>query len=104
WTVMDALERYGGLTWFRLGDRDLATHLYRTQRLHDGATLTEVAAEVAAAWGVAARLLPMTDDGVETRLVVAGEGEVGFQDYFVRYHHAVPVTGVRYAGAEEARP
>src|SRR5438046_3639370 len=66
WTVMDALERYRGLTWFRLGDRDLATHLYRTHRLGDGATLTEVTAEVAGSWGLALRILPMSDDPVET--------------------------------------
>src|SRR5207245_5878046 len=64
----------------------------------------EVTAAVASAWGIAVRLLPMTDDDVETRLTVAGEGEVGFQDYFVRYRHAVPVTAVRYAGADAARP
>jgi len=104
WTTMDALERYGGLTWFRLGDRDLATHLYRTQRLREGASLTQVTAEVAAAWGVRVRVLPMSDDAVETRITVAGEGEVGFQDYFVRYRHDVPVTSVRFAGADGAAP
>ena len=60
WTTMEALERYGGETWFRLGDRDLATHLYRTQRLAQQATLSEVTAEIAAAWGVAVRVLPMS--------------------------------------------
>jgi LPPG:FO 2-phospho-L-lactate transferase len=104
WTVMDALEHYGGLTWFRLGDRDLATHLHRTQRLREGATLSKVTAEIAHAWGVRAHVVPMSDDAVETRITVAGEGEVGFQDYFVRYRHAVPVTAVRYAGAEAAAP
>jgi LPPG:FO 2-phospho-L-lactate transferase len=105
WAVMDALDRFGpGLTWFRLGDRDLATHLYRTQRLRDGATLSAVTAEVAAAYGVAARILPMSDQRVETRLAVAGEGEVGFQEYFVRRRHAVPVRSVRFEGAGAARP
>src|SRR3954453_9177058 len=74
WTVMQALERYGGITWFRLGDRDLATHLYRTQRLDNGATLSAVTAKVAAAWGLGVRLLPMSDDSVDTRLDVEGEG------------------------------
>ena len=67
---MDALDRYGQDTWFRLGDRDLATHLYRTERLAEGATLSEVAAEIAAAWGVVPRLLPMSDDRVATRVTV----------------------------------
>lgn len=103
WNAMASVERYGGITWFRLGDRDLGTHLYRTQRLHEGAGLSTVAAEVAAAWGVEVRLLPMSDDRVETRLVVEGE-EIGFQEYFVGRRHAVPVTSVRFAGAEAARP
>jgi LPPG:FO 2-phospho-L-lactate transferase len=104
WAVMEALERYGGLTWFRLGDRDLATHLYRTQRLREGATLSVVTGEVARAWGLRVRLLPVTDDPVETRVTIAGEGEVGFQEYFVRRRHAVAVSAVRFAGAAQARP
>jgi LPPG:FO 2-phospho-L-lactate transferase len=104
WTAMEALERYHGLTWFRLGDRDLATHLYRTQRLREGLTLSAVTAEIANAWGLELRLLPMTDDVVETRLTVAPEGEIGFQEYFVQRRHAVPVNAVRFAGADRARP
>ncbi|MDQ6910033.1 MAG: 2-phospho-L-lactate transferase [Actinomycetota bacterium] len=111
WNVMDALERLAptgptgsmaGMTWFRLGDRDLATHLYRTQRLREGAPLSAVTAELRAAWRVGVRLVPMTDDPVETRVVVAGEGEIGFQDYFVRLGHSVRVEEVRFAGATEA--
>jgi LPPG:FO 2-phospho-L-lactate transferase len=104
WTVMDALERYRGLTWFRLGDRDLATHLYRTQRLREGATLSEVTAEVASRWELRLRVLPMSDDPVETKLDVEGEGEIGFQDYFVRLRHAVAAKAVRYVGADTAIP
>jgi LPPG:FO 2-phospho-L-lactate transferase len=105
WSVMDALARDGAEhTWFRLGDRDLATHLYRTHRLRAGASLSTITAEIAAAWGLSLRLLPMTDDRVETRVDVVGEGEVGFQEYFVARRHAVPVRAVRYAGAEDARP
>ena len=108
---MEALERFGaarpagssaGGTWFGLGDRDLATHLYRTHRLREGARLTEVTAEVARAYGVAVRLLPVTDDPVRTMVQVAGEGEIGFQDYFVRRRHQVPITGVRFDGADAA--
>ncbi|MBW3667734.1 MAG: 2-phospho-L-lactate transferase [Actinobacteria bacterium] len=104
WRAMEALERYGGITWFRLGDRDLATHLYRTQRLREGARLSDVVREVAAAWGVDVRLLPMSDDRVETRVTVEGEGELGFQEYFVGRRHSVPITAVRFAGVETARP
>jgi LPPG:FO 2-phospho-L-lactate transferase len=108
WSAMEALEALGGETWFRLGDRDLATHLYRTERLSDGATLSEVTAELCTAMGVPARLIPMTDDPVRTRLTLAdgpdAELEVAFQDYFVRLRHEVPVTSVRFDGAEISRP
>jgi LPPG:FO 2-phospho-L-lactate transferase len=104
WHAMEALERYGGLTWFRLGDRDLATHLYRTQRLREGARLSQVTTEVARSWGVEVRVVPMSDDRVETRVTVEGEGEVGFQEYFVARRHSVPVAKVRFEGVETARP
>ena len=67
---MEALERLGGESWFRLGDRDLATHLYRSQRLAEGAPLSEVHGEITAALGIGARLLPMSDDPVRTRLTL----------------------------------
>lgn len=104
WQAMDALGRYGGENWFGLGDRDLGTHLYRTQRLRDGASLTEVTAEITAAWELRCRLLPVTDDPVETRVTVAGGDEIGFQEYFVRLRHDVAVSAVRFAGAEQAGP
>jgi LPPG:FO 2-phospho-L-lactate transferase len=104
WTVMGALDRLGGQTWFRLGDQDLATHLYRTARLAEGATLSQVVAEVAPALGVGVRLLPMSDDPVATRLTLEEGDEISFQEYFVLHRHAVPVTAVRFAGAEEATP
>ena len=112
WRVMDALDQLGGEAWFRLGDLDLATHLYRTQRLADGATLTEVTAELTARFAVPARLVPMTDDAVRTRVTLAtrdGEGpgdgeEIGFQEYFVGRRHDVAIAGVRFDGADDARP
>jgi LPPG:FO 2-phospho-L-lactate transferase len=112
WTVMEQLEGLGGRSWFRLGDRDLATHLYRTQRLSEGATLTEVTAELAARRGVAVRLLPVSDDPVRTRVLLddlagapAERGqEVSFQDYFVRLHHDVAVRAIRFDGADTAHP
>jgi len=104
WHAMEALERYGGQTWFRLGDRDLATHLYRTQRRRDGAPLSSITAEIAAAWGLDLRLLPATDDPLHTRLSVPGEGDIEFQEYFVHRHHDVAVSGVRFAGAVATKP
>lgn len=105
WTAMEALARYPSrFSWFALGDRDLATHLFRTQRLGDGAPLSTVTREIATAWGVEVCILPVTDDRVETMMDVEDEGEMGFQDYFVRRAHDVAVRGVRFRGAETARP
>lgn len=106
WQAMEALEQLGGETWFRLGDRDLATHLYRSERMADGATLSEVTREICSALGVPSglRLLPMTDDPVRTRLTLADGPEVAFQDYFVRLRHDVVVSSVRFDGADSAGP
>lgn len=104
WHAMEGLRRYGGIDWFNLGDRDLATHLYRTQRLRDGAGLASVTEEIARAWGLELRLLPVTEDRLRTMVTVVDEGEIGFQEYFVRRHHDVAVTAVRIDGAEQARP
>ncbi len=104
WNAMTSLERYGGRSWFRLGDRDLGTHLYRTDRLAEGATLGEVTAEIAAAWGLGLRIVPVTDQPVRTMVTLGDGTEVGFQDYFVRLGHSVEVTSIRFAGAEQARP
>jgi LPPG:FO 2-phospho-L-lactate transferase len=104
WNAMSALDRYKGLTWFRLGDKDLATHMYRTQRLRDGAGLCQVTEEISRSWGLELRLLPVTEDRLETRVTVEGEGEIGFQEYFVGRQHNVTVTDVRFAGAADARP
>jgi LPPG:FO 2-phospho-L-lactate transferase len=103
WEAMAALERLGGETWFRLGDRDIATHLYRTNRLSRGASLSEVAAELASSWGLEQRIVPMSDDPVRTMLTLRDGSEIGFQDYFVRRRHAVEVRSVRFDGAERAR-
>jgi LPPG:FO 2-phospho-L-lactate transferase len=109
WRVMAALDRFAGVrpvdstagaTWFSLGDLDLATHLYRTHRLREGATLTTVTAEIARAYGVRVSLLPVTDDGLRTMVTVPGEGEIGFQEYFVGHRHVVPITGVRFASLD----
>jgi LPPG:FO 2-phospho-L-lactate transferase len=104
WRVMESLGRLGGITWFNLGDQDLATHCYRTQRLAEGARLGEVTTELARSFGVGVRLVPVTDDLLRTRLQLLDGPEVGFQEYFVRLRHDVAVSSVRFAGADEARP
>lgn len=113
WRAMAALGRFtahrpagstAGGTWFSLGDQDLATHLYRTGRLAEGASLSTVTAEIGRAFGVPVQLLPMTDDRVATILTIPDDGEVSFQEYFVGRRHAVPVTSVRFDGASAARP
>lgn len=105
WAAMDALAAYGDGTgaWFRLGDRDLGTHLYRTTRLAAGATLSQVTSEITARWGVRITVVPMSDDRVETRVTVAGQ-DIGFQEYFVGLHHDVPVEAVSFRGVESAHP
>ena len=114
WRAMEALHRYAAVrpdgsaaaqTWFNLGDRDLATHFYRTARLHEGADLTTVTREIARAWGVDVALLPMTDTRFRTVLTLADTGEdVSFQDYFVRLRHSVAVSEVRFEHAADPTP
>ncbi|MDQ2649452.1 MAG: 2-phospho-L-lactate transferase [Actinomycetota bacterium] len=105
WRAMESLARYpGARTWFNLGDQDLATHLFRTDRLRAGATLAEVTAEIAAAWELGLHLVPVTNDPLRTRVTVPDDGEIGFQEYFVQRQHGVPVTSVRFDGADAARP
>ncbi len=105
WAAMTELRALSGgrLGWFNLGDRDLGVHLYRTTRLGEGASLGEVAAEIAAHFGLRLRLLPMCEQRVATRVTLAADGrEVGFQEYFVGLRHDVAVSSVRFDGAESA--
>jgi LPPG:FO 2-phospho-L-lactate transferase len=113
WTTMQALERFAsvrpvdshaGENWFGLGNRDLATHFYRTTRLAEGATLAEVTAEITRAFGIAFRVLPMSNDRVSTIVTLTDGNEVAFQEYFVKLRHDVPVHAVRFDGAAAARP
>jgi LPPG:FO 2-phospho-L-lactate transferase len=103
WTFMHALGELGGATWFKLGDGDLATHVDRTQRLGAGETLTAVGARQAAALGIAARILPMSDDPVRTT-VETDAGTLSFQEYFVRDQCRPVVRQVRLEGVAQARP
>lgn len=103
WRCKDSLASLGVDTWFSLGDRDLATHLLRLSLLSAGGTTTETCAEMAQRMGIACTLAPMTDDPVTT-MVLTAEGELAFQDYFVRRGCAPAVAGFRFAGVERATP
>ena len=102
WTFMAALEALGGETWFKLGDGDLATHVERTRRLAAGESLSKITDDFRRRLGISARLLPMSDDRVRTRLRI-DEGWLDFQDYFVRLRASPVVREVAYAGDAEAR-
>ena len=114
--TMDAIERYGAPTWFRLGDRDLATHLFRTQLVDGGVPLSEATARIAEAWNLEVRMLPMTDDSVATRITVTGadsgtdagdpaaERELAMQEWFVKERCEPPVVRVHFRGADTSRP
>lgn len=103
WSCMAGLEALGAETWFRLGDRDLATHLERTRLLASGLTLTQVTRHLCARLGVAVNLLPMSDTPVRT-VIDSGDGTLAFQDYFVRRRAEPVVNGIRYEGATKAPP
>jgi LPPG:FO 2-phospho-L-lactate transferase len=100
---LQAMGELGEPIWFHTGDRDLAVHLLRTKLLKQGKTLTEVAADIAIKMGVEARILPMSNARVETR-VDTPIGELSFEEYFVRRWYQDPVNSVRFAGAEKAEP
>src|SRR3990170_4888974 len=96
-------ERYGQPAWFTVGDADLATHVERTRRLNEGATLTEATVGMAAALGIGARILPVTDDRYRT-LVETDEGLLEFQDYFVRRRQEPEVRGLQFVDQHTVRP
>jgi LPPG:FO 2-phospho-L-lactate transferase len=120
WAAMEALGRYAAIkpphssaapNWFNLGDKDLATHFYRTARLAEGALLDQITSEIASAWNLDIRLLPMTNDRVRTIVTLAEDcsagpagTEISFQEYFVQHRHSVSISHVRFDGAESAKP
>lgn len=104
WTVMEALGPLGGETWFRLGDKDFATHIERTRRLRAGESLSSVTRDLGTRLGVKPAMVPMSDDPVRTMVMTADRGEIAFQDWFVRLRCAPVVKSVRFAGADTARP
>jgi len=103
WHVMERLKELGGESWFNLGDKDIGTHLMRTQLLTQGRSLSEVTQALCHALGVKQRLLPMSDDSVST-LVKTDNGDLSFQHYFVREQCQPVVTGFEFLGISKARP
>jgi LPPG:FO 2-phospho-L-lactate transferase len=101
--VLESLAQAGEDTWFRIGDKDLATHLLRADMLRRGKTLTETTLELCRRFGVGARVLPMTDDSVRTRFTIE-RGELSFQEYFVRERLQPRLLGIDFAGGTAARP
>ena len=101
--ALEAMAALGEDTWFRLGDRDLATHILRTQRLRAGAPLSEVTAQLCAALGVQPRVVPMTDDRVATQVDTV-DGWLSFQEYFVRRGHRDQIVRYVLDGTEQAHP
>ena len=102
--ALKALTRFYGDAWFALGDRDLATHLFRSERLRAGARLSRVTAELAERFGVTARVMPMSDDTVRTFVKVRGQPPMAFQEYFVRRRFRGVVERVELRGSGRARP
>jgi LPPG:FO 2-phospho-L-lactate transferase len=100
---LQAMGQLGQPAWFHAGDRDLATHIFRSKLLHDGKTLSEATLEIAAKLGVKTRVLPMSDSRVETR-VLTPAGDLSFEEYFVQRWYQDPVESVRFAGAADAEP
>ena len=103
WNFMEAIARFEGADWFRLGDRDLATHVYRTRALQQGLGLAEVTKSLCDAFGIAHRVLPMSDDPLQT-IIATDQGDLPFQDYFVRLDCRPRVRSVRFNWVEMARP
>jgi LPPG:FO 2-phospho-L-lactate transferase len=103
WNFMAALAKLGGPDWFRLGDRDIATHITRRARLAEGLSLSQVTAELCAELGIKHRIVPMSDNKVATR-VETDRSVLDFQDYFVRQQCRPVATGFRFDGADRATP
>jgi LPPG:FO 2-phospho-L-lactate transferase len=100
---LEALKKFNGETWFNLGDKDLATHIFRTNLLKKGVKLSEVTAQVSRLWGLKVTVLPMTDDRFETRVLIE-DGSVHFEEYFVKRGCKDEVLGVEFVGADRVKP
>ena len=103
WLAMESLKKLGGKTWFNLGDRDLATHLERTRRIMAGESLTEITSDFCRKFKISAQILPVSNDSVKT-IVETENGDMDFQDYFVRDQCKAVVSGFRFEGSGQAEP
>ena len=101
--VLQQLGQLGVETWFKLGDRDLALHIRRTQLINEGLKLSEVTDQLCRALGIKPKILPMSDEKVQTR-VNTPQGEISFQEFFVKEHWTREVTGIHFAGVEQSQP
>jgi LPPG:FO 2-phospho-L-lactate transferase len=104
WSAIGALAHYGSPTWFGIGDKDLATHLFRSEALSRGVTLDEVTREITTSWGIKVKIIPMTNDHVHTKLMIESGEEIDFQEYFVHRQHNVAVASVRFDGIARSHP
>lgn len=104
WIVLNEVKRLQGEDWFRIGDRDLATHVERTERLASGQTLTHVTQSFCRSWGIRCTILPMSDDPIATIVDTQDNGEMAFQEYFAHQKSEPRIKGVRFAGIEYSRP
>ncbi len=103
WMALETLGILGGPTWFRIGDQDLGLHLERTRRINEGFSLSKITGQFCAAFGVEVKVLPMSDDDVQTT-VITKEGELPFQEYFVHQACRPLITGFRFDGIDNAAP
>ena len=103
WNMMENVAKLGGIDWFKLGDKDLGTHLERTRRLKEGYSLSQITRDFCTAWGIEHGVLPMSDKPVRT-FVETEEGELAFQEYFVHRRCEPRITGFWFDGVEQAEP
>ena len=104
WQVFDNISQLGGPDWFRIGDKDLATHIERSSRLKNGQALSEIVKNFCSSWNINTTVIPMTDQDVSTIVDTVEKGELAFQEYFVHQHCEPTVKGFRFNGLENARP
>lgn len=103
WDTLQGIRVLGGPDWFKLGNKDLATHLERTRRLDAGQLLSKITTDFCLSWGIQAAVLPMSDDRIQT-LVETDQGVLSFQEYFVKFQYEPEVKGFEFQGVEESRP
>jgi LPPG:FO 2-phospho-L-lactate transferase len=103
-SAMENIQRLGGPTWFRLGDRDLGTHLERTRLLAQGFSLSSITEKFCQRWGIGTRVIPMTNQAVSTQVITQDDGKLPFQEYFVHRRCEPVVKGFHFLGIEESKP